>query len=588
MNSSETMQCTLSSHSSDAAKRHIAPDDDVDSHAISKRMCLHPEYTQEEASLPSGKQQKCSSDLVFSINLPAVTTEDANTIQFEDPMDTSGDEMPYSFHEESISITPDCCGSTSATPAAMLATNDGAEPDTCFGAIIATATSSLQYDEGATQVPVTLTAGDTKIIVTSEYDQKYVGIINNTILTRVLREFTLKADAKLIVPEALKKIFSKSSKKLATIVYSPTNYDIRIVLCGFSTDQIAIGNILGDSGFYFQHPSPLEYDSRMQYCNPHYLLRPGTQMPALEAVVEIQGDRRMEQKLLDESTKGRFMKLFDEAGNTDMKATTEPSSRLKSRMKEHQVSALTWMMGVEAGTIRYGFPSLWEPSSVTSTKKYRHKITGSLVVRPELVPGGVLADEMGLGKTLSMLALICSSLDDMECQNSESGEMLPKQSWTTLIVTPKTAIHTWQRQCASHIHHGKIKTAVYLGPGRKRLRDELQSSDIIFTTYETMRRDWVEKGPLFTHSWHRVVLDEAHHIRTRNTQTFEAACEIQAWRRWCLTGTPIHNSIDDFAALLSFVHVPLFMNKKIFDFWITTQIKGKSSYGLVTNRTLDN
>lgn len=60
----------------------------------------------------------------------------------------------------------------------------------------------------------------------------------------------------------------------------------------------------------------------------------------------------------------------------------------------------------------------------------------------------------------------------------------------------------------SHIHQGKLKTVVYLSSGRKRLHSELQSSDIIFTTYETMRRDWVEKGLLFANSWYRVVLDE--------------------------------------------------------------------------------
>lgn len=72
----------------------------------------------------------------------------------------------------------------------------------------------------------------------------------------------------------------------------------------------------------------------------------------------------------------------------------------------------------------------------------------------------------------------------------------------------------------------------------------------------------------------------AHHIRTRDSQIFKAACEIQALYRWCLTGTPIHNSLDDFAALLSFVRVPLFMDKKMFDFWITTPVKQKVPYGL--------
>lgn len=62
-------------------------------------------------------------------------------------------------------------------------------------------------------------------------------------------------------------------------------------------------------------------------------------------------------------------------------------------------------------------------------------------------------------------------------------------------------------QC-SHIHPGRITTAIYLGSGRKTLRDGLLNSDVILTTYETMRRDWEEGGPLFKVQWYRVVLDE--------------------------------------------------------------------------------
>lgn len=32
--------------------------------------------------------------------------------------------------------------------------------------------------------------------------------------------------------------------------------------------------------------------------------------------------------------------------------------------------------------------------------------------------------------------------------------------------------------------------------------------DIILTTYETLRRDWVEEGPLYSNTWRRLVLDE--------------------------------------------------------------------------------
>lgn len=56
---------------------------------------------------------------------------------------------------------------------------------------------------------------------------------------------------------------------------------------------------------------------------------------------------------------------------------------------------------------------------------------------------------------------------------------------------------------------------------------------------------------------------------------FRAACGIQARRRWCLTGTPIHNSLDNYGALLSFIGVAPFVEKSQFDLWIANPIKDK-------------
>jgi SNF2 family DNA or RNA helicase len=67
----------------------------------------------------------------------------------------------------------------------------------------------------------------------------------------------------------------------------------------------------------------------------------------------------------------------------------------------------------------------------------------------------------------------------------------------------------------------------------------------------------------------------AHHIRNRSSQLFKAASAVPSESRWCLTGTPIHNSLDDYGALLSFIGVPLLMEKSQFNFWITSPIKQK-------------
>jgi SNF2 family DNA or RNA helicase len=50
---------------------------------------------------------------------------------------------------------------------------------------------------------------------------------------------------------------------------------------------------------------------------------------------------------------------------------------------------------------------------------------------------------------------------------------------------------------------------------------------------------------------------------------------MKAHLRWCLTGTPIHNSLDDYGALLSFIGVPALRDKSAFDYWIAGPVSQK-------------
>jgi SNF2 family DNA or RNA helicase len=72
----------------------------------------------------------------------------------------------------------------------------------------------------------------------------------------------------------------------------------------------------------------------------------------------------------------------------------------------------------------------------------------------------------------------------------------------------------------------------------------------------------------------------AHHIRNRSSKTFDAACAIRARYRWCLTGTPIHNRLDDYGALLSFIGVPPFTSKALFDYWLANPMSNNNPEGL--------
>ncbi|RYP73408.1 hypothetical protein DL770_007777 [Monosporascus sp. CRB-9-2] len=54
----------------------------------------------------------------------------------------------------------------------------------------------------------------------------------------------------------------------------------------------------------------------------------------------------------------------------------------------------------------------------------------------------------------------------------------------------------------------------------------------------------------------------------------------RAYCHWCLTGTPIHNSLDDYGALLGFLQVPKLSDKRDFDRLIGKPVKDKHQYGL--------
>ncbi|KAG5774834.1 hypothetical protein H9Q73_011502 [Fusarium xylarioides] len=137
---------------------------------------------------------------------------------------------------------------------------------------------------------------------------------------------------------------------------------------------------------------------------------------------------------------------------------------------------------------------------------------------------------------------------------------------------------------------------------RQTLAKQFRNNDIVLTTYRTLRSEWTKKGPLFTNQWFRVVLDEgqhsypitlpmwltnaAHRIGNRSTQVFQAACELQSSRRWCLTGTPIVNSIDNYGALLAFIKMEPLGIKATFDHWISNPIRDSVQEGLRKLRIL--
>lgn len=78
----------------------------------------------------------------------------------------------------------------------------------------------------------------------------------------------------------------------------------------------------------------------------------------------------------------------------------------------------------------------------------------------------------------------------------------------------------------------------------------------------------------------------AYSIRHQNTKQFRAITTLSAPYRWCLTGTPIQNTLFDLGALIRFLRVPLLENTSTFRDLIVKPIESGTAGGFDNLRTL--
>jgi SNF2 family DNA or RNA helicase len=154
--------------------------------------------------------------------------------------------------------------------------------------------------------------------------------------------------------------------------------------------------------------------------------------------------------------------------------------------------------------------------------------------------GGLLADDMGLGKTLQALAFL---------QTKEPLAKVPPLKWhPSLVVCPTSLVYNWEAEARRFTPD--LKVLVIHGPQRDALWPQIPQSDLIITSYALMRRD---ADRYHTVQFDTVILDEAQHIKNRQSQNAQAVKSIRAHHRLVLTGTPMENSVLDLWSIFDFL-----------------------------------
>ncbi len=147
--------------------------------------------------------------------------------------------------------------------------------------------------------------------------------------------------------------------------------------------------------------------------------------------------------------------------------------------------------------------------------------------------GGCLADDMGLGKTLQSLAIIL--------QNATNGP--------SLVVAPTSVSTNWMSEVVKFTPTITIKTLT--SKDRKKTIEELQSYDLLITTYTLLQQ---EEELLQQVKWQTVILDEAQAIKNAATKRSRAAMSLQAKFKLITTGTPIENHLGELWNLFHFIN----------------------------------
>nr|XP_048308564.1 helicase-like transcription factor [Myodes glareolus] len=216
------------------------------------------------------------------------------------------------------------------------------------------------------------------------------------------------------------------------------------------------------------------------------------------------------------------------------------------------------------------------------TSELAKKMKGSSKVKEDTTFANALTSSAPVTKK-KMLKRGASVMKGLK--KCDTGE----RSRATLIICPLSVLSNWIDQFGQHIKSDvPLNFYVYYGPDRIRDPALLSKQDIVLTTYNILTHDYGTKddSPLHSIKWLRVILDEGHAIRNPNAQQTKAVLDLEAERRWVLTGTPIQNSLNDLWSLLSFLKLKPFIDREWWHRTIQRPVKTGDEGGLRRLRSL--
>ncbi len=176
------------------------------------------------------------------------------------------------------------------------------------------------------------------------------------------------------------------------------------------------------------------------------------------------------------------------------------------------------------------------PSSLqVSLRPYQKEGFRWLAERAAMGMGALLADDMGLGKTVQLLALLLHAAEQQGARPA-------------LVVAPVSLLGNWAEEAARFAP--ALRPLIYT-PQHPECLKGLEADALVLASYGQI----ASRLQLFAaQEWGVLVLDEAQAIKNPDAQRSRAICTLRARARFCLTGTPIENSLLDLWSQMRFLN----------------------------------
>ncbi|MCR8930336.1 MULTISPECIES: DEAD/DEAH box helicase [unclassified Pseudomonas] len=186
----------------------------------------------------------------------------------------------------------------------------------------------------------------------------------------------------------------------------------------------------------------------------------------------------------------------------------------------------------------------------------------------ELGVGGILGDDMGLGKTLQTLAHLLTE--------KQAGRL----DQPALAVMPTSLIPNWLDEAQRFTP--QLKVLALHGSARQKDFASLSEYDLVLTTYALLPRDLEVLQP---QPWSVLILDEAQNIKNPVSKAAQAARDLQAGQRLCLSGTPLENHLGELWSQFHFLMPGWLGDSKTFNRDYRTPIEKHGNAGRMQHLT---